>query len=323
MQMMNRFGQWSLGLAIMVVLGSQAYGQPAATSPAPTATKPAAQSPDTVVATIGENKLTRGEVDIIKKFFAPNAPVEAEEQLINAWKIMTVLEQEAQKAKVLDDPDAKVVLKFLEKQNMGRIYMQLQQIKVTVSDEEVKKYYDENSDKPEFRKGFFISAKVIAAPNKEEIDKMKGQIAQGKNFDELFDANKEKTKELTGLSDAEIKNVASNLLVGNLGQGVVSAMNYVQINEVIGPRNFTKGWLLFKVSERKPGELIPFDEVKERIHGQLLREKQMKINRELIEKAQEIAGVKPPQRPAPMMKPTTQPAKPITVKPAVKPDTKK
>jgi parvulin-like peptidyl-prolyl isomerase len=322
---MNRFGRWTT-LAASVVLCSQALGQIAATQNAPVTTKPAVQAPDTVVATLGANKLTRGELDSIKKFFAPNAPASVDDQIIDNWKIVTVLYEEAKKANVETDPDAKVVLEFLKKQNDSRIYLQLQQMKVTVTDEEAQKFYTENSDKPEFRKGFYITAKIIAAPAKEDIDALKAEIAKGKTFDELFEANKAKTKELTGLADPDLKNVASNLLVTNLGQGVVSAMNYVKENDVVGPRNFTKGWILFRITERKPGELTPFDQVKEEIKTRLQREKQMTIQREIIEKAQNIAGVKPPQRPMPMMKPTTRPAKPgmkSMIKPVIKPNTTK
>ena len=286
-------------------------------------TAPTTQQASDVVATIGDEKLTRGELDSIKKFLAPKAPPEQEQRLIEFWKLSTALANQAKKSGIENDPDVQPVLKMLSKKFLGDLYVRNKQMSVVVTDEDVKKYYEENKAQPQFHEGAYITAKVIATEKREEIDAIKKQLTEGKDFDQLFEANKETTQKITGLSDPAFKNVLSATLVGPLGQPIAGAMAMVAENEVIGPRFLpdNKGFVLFKITERKPGELIPLEKMKEQIHGMLLNQKQMQIGQELMQQAEKEAGIvrqappmmggpgrTPPAGARPMPPQSTQPA---------------
>jgi peptidyl-prolyl cis-trans isomerase C len=303
--------------AVLVMASGLAWSQ--ATPPVvPQTTQPTTQKATDVIATVGDQKLTRGEFDMIKKVLAPQLPADQEARLVEFWKMSTVLGNEARKSGIEKKEDVQPTLKLLWNKTLGDLYVQSQMANVTVTDEEIKAYYEANKERPEFHEGAYITGKIIASDKREDIDAIKKELTEGKDFDKLFEANIEKTKKVTGLSDPAINNVLSTQLASNLGQPIAGAMAMVTVNEVIGPRFMpdNKGFVLFKVTERKPGAMIPVEKMSEQIRGFLLSDKKMKINQEIRQKVEKEAGIQrqmPPMgpgagpRPAPAPQ-ATQPA---------------
>jgi hypothetical protein len=303
----------NFGLVTVLLLCTLAFVTPAFSQVAPgenaiqaPTTQP--QSPSTVVASLDGHQLTRGELESLKKYLAPGAPVEQEQKLIDFWKLSTAMADQARQAKLESDPEALLVLNLLRNKFMGDLLVRREQMNVTVSDDEVKANYDANQDNPAFRQGVFLTAQIIASEKREDIAAIKQELVEGKDFDQVFEAHKDQTAKLLGLSDPSIVNVSSTILTENLGQTVVSAMNMVPEGEVVGPRKATTAWVLFKVTERKPGDLVPFEKVQEEIRAKLLREKQMQAGKDIVQKAQEAAGIAP-----------KMPKKPVSTQPATTP----
>jgi hypothetical protein len=316
--MKRDFSLYLMGTVVVLASGlawSQTT-QPVVPQAAPQTTQKATD----VVATLGDKKLTRGELDTIKKYLAPNMPADQEKRLIEAWKMVTALSNEARKSGIEQNPEFQPLLNLFKNQALSDLYMRVAVANIKISDDDVKAYYEAHKDEPQFHEGFYITGKVIATEKREESDAIKKELTEGKDFDKLFEANLEKTKKVTGLSDPAIKNVLSTQLAANLGQPIAGAMTMVTLNEAIGPRFLpdNKGFVIFKVTERKPGALIPLDKMSDQIRQMLQQQKQMTARQEIIQKAEKEAGI---ERQMPQMGPGAGPRPapaPQTSKPAVK-----
>ncbi|MFA5865622.1 MAG: peptidyl-prolyl cis-trans isomerase [Phycisphaerae bacterium] len=251
------------------------------------AVKPTTSAPSTVMATMGNKKLTYGELQSFKKFFAPGAE---DERMISIWKVNTALAEKARKEKIDRDPEIKGIFGMACDQILVNMMMRKKQLDATVTDAEVKEYCEKNKDNPEFREPALITAKIIAAESKEEADKIKKQLVEGTDFDKLSEKYRSQTLKATGLSDIEIKKMAVNNLVQTLGMAAYG-MNGANLNEVIGPRQATKGWVLFKVTARSLGNPIPLEKLTPDIRSQLLSAKQRAVQQEIIKEGEKIAGV--------------------------------
>ncbi len=312
---------FNLYLMSMVIALSCGLSWSQTTQPAEIqAAEPKAQEASDVVATVGDEKLTRGDLDLIKKYLAPGLPPEQEQRIIDAWKMTMVLANQARKSGLEDNPELKPVMTFMKNQTLANLYMSNKRNSVTVTDEDVKAYYEANKEQPQFHEGAYITAKVIATEKREEIDAIRKQLTEGKDFDELVEANKETTQKITGLSDPSIENVLSTTLADNLGQPIAGAMTMVNVNELIGPRIMpdNKGFVLFKITERKPGELIPLEKMKDQIHSMLLNQKQMQATRDAMQEAEKEAGVVREAPPTMRGPGRTPPAAPQSTQPSAK-----
>ncbi len=294
-----------------------AQNAPAAKDAAPV-TKATTTAPSTVIATVGDAKLTYGELQAFKKFFAPRGT--EDERLITFWKFNAALARMAQQDNMQKDPDAEAVIKIASDQVLGSVYIRYKQLEAAVTDQEVQEYYKQNDR--EFRENAFVTAKMIAAEKREQADQIKKQLVEGANFDKLVADNRAQTLKTTGLSDVEIKDAATDQLIKPLGPSVAYSMGRVTLNEINGPRQIPNGWIIFKVTDRKPGKLIPLQKVEKDIREQLNRRKQIQVRTDIVAKAEKMAGVKlesqgGPARPGmvrpgtgrPTTRPMTRPAK--------------
>jgi peptidyl-prolyl cis-trans isomerase C len=295
---------------------------------APTTAPATTQKATDVVAQVGDQKLTRGELDLIKKYLAPKMPAEQEPRLIEFWKFNAALSNQARKNGFDQNPELEPAKKMMTNQFLGQLYMRSKATNVEVTDQEVKDYYEANKSQPSFQDGAYVTAKFIATAKREEIDAIKKQLTDNAaDFDKVFEANKETTKKVTGMSDPAISNVLSTTLVDSLGQPVAGALTMVAVDQVIGPRMLpnNKGFILFKISERKPGQVIPLEKKAEEIRSMLMNQKQMKTSQEIQEQAEKEAGIvrqnqpmmggpRGPQGKAPRIHPNVRPS----TQPAVK-----
>jgi hypothetical protein len=285
---------------ILAALIAQASAQTTQPSDQPAATQPTTTAPSDVVAEIAGKKLTYGQMEATKSYFLP--PQVEDDFVIARWKVMTVLADDARQSKMYqDDPYLKAAIENMADELLVRAYLRYRQMNVEVSDEEVQKFYNEAKETPQFRKPPFVSAKLIAAKTKEDIDKIYDRLIAGDDFDKVMQEFGEQTKLLTGLSSVAIDNVSVETLTPSLGPVITSQLSWLPESEFDKPKyRPTKGkdfWLIYKLTARKPGELIPFDEVREQIKKQVLQQKTMDVINQLKKSAEERAGVQLPAGP--------------------------
>jgi len=286
---------------ILAALIAQASAQTTQPSAQPVTTHPTTTAPSDVVAEIAGKKLTYGQMEATKNYFL--SPQVEDDFVIARWKVLTVLADDARQSKMhQDDPYLKAAIESMVDEMLVRAYLRYRQTTVEVSDAEVREAYDKAKETPEYRKPPFVSVKLIAAKTKEDIDKIYERLIAGEDFDKVMHESSEQTKLLTGLSNAVIENASVETLAPILGPMITSQLVRLPESEFDKPKyqptKTKNSWLIYKLTARKPGELIPFDEVREDIKKQALQQKSMDVISQLTKSAEERAGVQLPRQPS-------------------------
>ena len=166
--------------------------------------------------------------------------------------------------------------------------------KITVTEEESKKFYDKNPNmfkQPEQVKASHILIKV--APDAEEskkiqarkkIETVQKKVRQGEDFGSLAKAN----------SEGPSAQREGNLGYFNRGQMVkpfedaAFALNVGEVSEIVETQF---GYHLIKVTDKKPTRTLPYKEVQERLEQHLRNEKSNTKIQEYIENLKNSAKI--------------------------------
>jgi parvulin-like peptidyl-prolyl isomerase len=140
---------------------------------------------------------------------------------------------------------------------------------VTVTDAEIRKYYDDNIDqftKPETRDVAHILVKT-----KAEAEKIRQQLLDGADFAEL--AKKFSTDTQSGKAGGDLGAQPKETYVKPFGDAAWA----LKTGEISEPVKSQFGWHIIKaLSDVTPKKVTPFDEVKDTIRSQLLETKKNK-----------------------------------------------
>ncbi|MBI5676055.1 MAG: peptidylprolyl isomerase [Nitrospirae bacterium] len=138
--------------------------------------------------------------------------------------------------------------------------------KVQVSDEEAKNYYDKNQDK--FKKGEEISASHILVDTEKEAKDILARLKKGEAFAKLAMAlSKDKGSAVKG---GDLGFFTRGRMLPEFEEAAFS----LKPGEISAPLKTQFGYHIIKVTERKEGAMVPFEEAKETVKRQLLSEKQ-------------------------------------------------
>ena len=137
---------------------------------------------------------------------------------------------------------------------------------VTITDEEAKKYYDENKDN--FSERETVTAKHILVDNEEAAKKIKNEIVAGNvSFEEAAEK----------YSSCPSKEQGGSL--GAFSRGMMvpefeEASFTLPVGEVSDPVQTQFGYHIIKVTDRSEKKVKPFEDVKEAVMNTLMTERQ-------------------------------------------------
>jgi peptidyl-prolyl cis-trans isomerase C len=146
--------------------------------------------------------------------------------------------------------------------------------KITVSDEEIKKYYDENTDK--FKSGETVAASHILVAEEAMANELLAKISAG-----------EMTFEDAAKSFSTCPSGKEGGSLGEFGRGQMvpefdAACFEMEVGEMRGPVRTQFGYHLIRLDGKKASEAIPFEQIKEQLRSQLLSEKQQNAYRSKV-----------------------------------------
>lgn len=150
---------------------------------------------------------------------------------------------------------------------------------ISVSDEEIKAYYDANKD--QFNKGETVSAKHILVESEEKCNEILAAITNGEKTFE--DAAKESSTCPSGQKGGDLGTFGKGQMVPEFEQAAFTA----EIGQVVGPVKTQFGFHLIKVEAKNEAEVAAFEEVKENIRRNLVQQKQNKVYGETVAKLKE------------------------------------
>ncbi|MDD5679674.1 MAG: peptidylprolyl isomerase [Candidatus Omnitrophica bacterium] len=154
--------------------------------------------------------------------------------------------------------------------------------KVKVSDEEAKKYYDENSE--EFMLPERWRASHILVDTLEEANAIKEKLGQGASFEELA---KEKSKDATAKIGGDIGYFSKGQLVPEFEEECYK----LKVGEIGSTVKTQFGYHVIKLTDKKNPEVQEFSSVKELIKRELSRNKKKDLLDKMMTDAKNKAKI--------------------------------
>lgn len=184
------------------------------------------------------------------------------EQLINKNLLLC----DAKKNLYEYDPKFKAELAKIKDEMLANFAIEKAIAGVKVTDDEVKKFYDEH--KAELVGGETVDASHILVDTEEKANEILASIKEGKVTFE--DAAKEH-------SSCPSKEKGGNL--GEFGKGQMvpefdNAVFAMEVGEITGPVQTQFGYHLIKLNKKNEAKEIPFEEIKPRLMQKVLSDKQ-------------------------------------------------
>jgi hypothetical protein len=135
---------------------------------------------------------------------------------------------------------------------------------VNVTDDEVKKSYDENPAM--FEKGAKVSARHILVDSKETADDIYKKIVEGADFPEMA---KQFSKDPSAAKGGDLGSFGRGVMVKPFEDAVFS----MKKGEVSKPVKTQYGYHIIQVVEKHKGQIVPFEQTKEQLKQYLMDKK--------------------------------------------------
>jgi peptidyl-prolyl cis-trans isomerase C len=251
---------------------------------------------EAVVAKIGDKKITTKDFKRITDYF----DLERQKMLeTNPQLKETVLKQFIQSIVISDlakqkgfdkNPEIREQLQFFSDNFLANEYLKREIAeKITVSDDELKSYYDTHTDEfkaPEMIKARHILVKVEDTASEDEKKK-------GKEKAEMYLKKIKEGEDFAKLASEVSDDPGSKAKGGDLGffpkgrmvKPFEDAAFSLKPGEVSGLVETQFGFHIIKVEEKKDSTVETFDAVKDRLRQKLLQDRMRKEVTEFIDKA--------------------------------------
>ncbi|NQU73436.1 MAG: peptidylprolyl isomerase, partial [Candidatus Omnitrophica bacterium] len=212
------------------------------------------------------------------------------------------LEEDKEVKEILEEAHKKIVISKLIQNEIEE--------KATVSDKEVRNYYDTHGD--EFATQERMKVSHILVNSEKEAKTILTELANGASFEELA---KEKSEDTSSDKGGDIGYFTKGQVVPEF-EKAASKLEIGQISEIVKSEF---GYHIIKLTDKKPAQTQDFTGVSNKIKSKLLADKKkeefdkladrlkagvaININKELLEKKEETSLMS--QRKAPMPKKET------------------
>lgn len=177
--------------------------------------------------------------------------------------------------KILDQAKKKIIIaKFLKDNVAGT---------VVVTDEEVEDYYNANKDK--YNTAEIMRVSHILLPTKEEAEAILAQLNDGAEFDALARA---KSVDPTAQKGGDIGYFPKGQLIPEFEKTCAA----LEVGQTSGVVKTKLGYHIIKLTDRRPPQPRPLEQVRSNIQISLKTEKKQQKFNELLERLREETDIK-------------------------------
>jgi peptidyl-prolyl cis-trans isomerase C len=260
----------SLLIALVATFGV-AFAQETATAPAAPQGDP--KGPPGLLAEMDDYKLTEGEFDLILTMLPAvkkdTLKPEQKRQIIQQWMLVVASAEEALEDGLDRDPLLTSQLELYKKQLLFERHQRRLIKEVAVTEEETRKYFEENPAKFAQAAQFRISRIVL--PSKEKADEVSEALKAGRSFEELVaqystdDASKPKGGDIGWI------------VAGRGERGFEQVAAALELNQISAPVQTEVGWQIVRLTEKRPEVQKTYEEVQTALSRQLLTLKQRAV----------------------------------------------
>ena len=282
-----------------------------------TSVSPSQAAGGKVVAEIGAEKITESQLDALieenienqlaamKAFLTPEQLSEqkkraleqsrnpqTKQEFLQGWLAQEILYRQALQEELSDKPEVKRLMHELTRGALSQQLMNEQLAsRIHITDTDVQTYYTANKDQyvePERAK-----IRHIRVNDEERARAVLNGISRGEDFTELAkqSSEDESTKADGGLIQGEVVKGSAIPGIGDsneIGEAIF-AVNAPAVLEK--PYKTGKGWEVIRVEEKHASRQMSFDEVRQQVMMQLLRQKREDVQREYIREMMDKHGV--------------------------------
>ena len=282
-----------------------------------TSVSPSQAAGGKVVAEIGAEKITESQLDALieenienqlaamKAFMTPeqfneqkkraleqSRSPEAKREFLQGWLAQEILYRQALQEELSDKPEVKRLMHELTRGALSQQLMNEQLAsRIHITDTDVQTYYTANKDQyvePERAK-----IRHIRVNDEERARAVLNGISRGEDFTELAkqSSEDESTKADGGLIQGDVVKGSAIPGIGDsneIGEAIF-AVNAPAVLEK--PYKTGKGWEVIRVEEKHASRQMSFDEVRQQVMMQLLRQKREDVQREYIREMMDKHGV--------------------------------
>ena len=222
---------------------------------------------DSVITQADFEREMKGLPEFVQKMFEGAA---GKESFLNELIKRELLYKEALKKGLDKDPEYVKKLEDFKKITLVGLLLQKEiEGKVKVSDQEVKDYYEKNKGK--FAPVTQIRASHILVKTEEEAKQIEEKLKKGEDFVQL--AKKYSIDTATAKNGGDLGYFSKGQMVPEFESAAMS-LKPGQISE---PVKTKVGYQIIKVTDKKMGQPVDFDKVKNLISQNLMAEKQKEV----------------------------------------------
>jgi len=270
-----------------------------------------------VVAEIGAEKITESQLDALieenienqlaamKAFMTPeqfneqkkraleqSRNPQAKQEFLQGWLAQEILYRQALREELSDKPEVKRLVHELMRGALSQQLMNEQLAsRIHITDSDVQTYYTANKD--QYVEPDRAKIRHIRVADQERANALLNGIKKGEDFAELAkqSSEDESTKANGGLIQGDVVKGPSVAGVGDSNEinDAIFAANPPTVLDK--PFKTDKGWEVIKVEEKHPQRQMSFDEVRQQVTMQLLRQKREDVQREYIREMMDKHGV--------------------------------
>ena len=204
-------------------------------------------------------------------------------EMLDTMVIRELILQQASKDGLDKGAEIEEKLQDLKKRLIVESFLKKKvEVESKVSDEDMKKFYEQNKDK--FKSGEQIKASHILVKTEKEAKDIAVQLKAGGNFEELAKKNSVDSSSAKG---GDLGWFGKGSMVPAFEKAAL-ALKEGQISDVV-KSDF--GFHIIKLTGKRPAGIRPFEEVKEQIKGAIMPTKQQEIFQKIKEELKKTAKI--------------------------------
>jgi peptidyl-prolyl cis-trans isomerase C len=278
---------------------------------------PSQPAGDKVVAEIGPEKVTESQLDALieeniddqlasmapfmtpeqlneqkKRALEQTRSPQAKEQFLQGWLGQEILYRQALEENLGDKPETKRLVHELMRQALSQQLMNEQLAsRIHITDSDLQTYYTANKDK--YVELARAKIRHIRVSDEDKAKATLADIKQGKDFGEVArqSSEDERTKASGGLIQDDVVKGSPIPGIGDANE-ITEAVFAAEVGASLDkPFKTDKGWEIVKVEEKHPSRQKAFDEVRQQVTMELLRQKREEVQREYIREMMDKYGV--------------------------------
>lgn len=241
-----------------------------------------------VLAEVNSGSITTGDFDRELKNLPEYLKAMADtpqgrKEMLDTMVIRELILQQAGKDGLDKGAEIEEKLQDLKKRLIVESFLKKKvEVESKVSDEDMKKFYEQNKDK--FKSGEQIKASHILVKTEKEAKDVQAQLKAGGNFEEVA---KKSSVDSSSAKGGDLGWFGKGSMVPAFEKAAL-VLKEGQISDVV-KSDF--GFHIIKLTGKRPAGVRPFEEVKEQIKGAIMPTKQQEVFQKIKDELKKTAKI--------------------------------